>query len=95
MILKLKIKSNHTTNKKQIFVWIQKNKEFKYDIDQLLHFFKENTNIKTVYRLHKYFKITSRNPAIMLSLLNTIQELIPEIYFPSNDTINIEDLTQL
>ncbi|MFW9952696.1 MAG: hypothetical protein ACFFKA_21450 [Candidatus Thorarchaeota archaeon] len=93
MILKLKIKSNHATNKKQIFVWIQKNKEFKNDIDQLLQFFKDNTKIKTVYRLHKYYKITSRNPAIMLSLLNTIQELIPEMYFPSNDSIDIENFT--
>ena len=95
MILKLKIKLNHITNKKQIFIWIQKDKEFKKDIDQLLKFFKETTNIITVYRLHKYYKITSKNPAIMLSLLNTIQELIPEIYFPPNDTINIEDLTEV
>ncbi|NHJ23215.1 MAG: hypothetical protein EAX89_01470 [Candidatus Lokiarchaeota archaeon] len=90
MILKLKIKSNHTTNKKQIFVWIQNNKEFKNDIDQLLQFFKDNTKIKTIYKLHKYYKITSRNPAIMLSLLSTIQEIIPEIYFTSDGTIDLE-----
>ncbi len=90
MILKLKIKSNHTTNKKQIFVWIQNNKEFKNDIDQLLQFFKDNTKIKTIYKLHKYYKITSRNPAIMLSLLSTIQEIIPEIYFTSDETIDLE-----
>ncbi len=90
MILKLKIKSNHTTNKKQIFVWIQNNKEFKNDIDQLLQFFKDNTKIKTIYKLHKYYKITSRNPAIMLSLLSTIQEIIPEIYFTSDEAIDLE-----
>ena len=90
MILKLKIKANHITNKKQIFVWIQNDKEFKNDINQLLEFFRTNTKIKKVYKFHTYYKITSRNPAIMLSLLTTIQELIPEIYFPPSDTIDIE-----
>jgi hypothetical protein len=95
MILKLKIKSNHATNKKQIFVWIQNNKEFKNDIDQLLQFFKGNTKIKTVYKLYKYYKITSRNPAIMLSLLSTIQEIIPEIYFNSDEDTGIEDYPKI
>ena len=90
MILKLKIKANHIINKKQIFVWIQNDKKFKNDIYQLLEFFKTNTKIKKVYKLHKYYKITSRNPAVMLSLLTTIQELIPEIYFPPSDTNDIE-----
>ncbi|MFW9950773.1 MAG: hypothetical protein ACFFKA_11700 [Candidatus Thorarchaeota archaeon] len=95
MILKLKIKSNHSINKKQIFVWIQNNKEFKTDIDQLLQFFKENTKLKIVYKFHKYYKITSKNPAIMLSLLNTIQELIPDIYFPSNDMTDFEEVSKI
>jgi hypothetical protein len=89
MILKLKIKSIQFTNEKQIVIWIQNQKEHRDDIEQVLQFFKENIKIKTVYVFHKFYKITSKSPAIMLSLLTTIQELIPEIFFPSDDINNL------
>jgi hypothetical protein len=95
MILKLKIKSNHFTNKKHIVVWIQNQKELKSDIDQVLQFFKENIKIKSIYKFHRFYKITSKNPAIMLSLLNTIQELLTEIYFPSDEDVNLEDYPKI
>jgi len=82
MILKLKIKSNNKTKSKQIFVWIEKNKAFKEDVQ------------KRIGR-HVYYKITSDNPAIMLSLLTTVQELIPEIYFNSNQSVDVEEYTQI
>ena len=91
MLLKLKIKSNHSNNKNQIVVWIQNQKELKSDISQALQSLKDQIKIKRIYRFHKYYKITSENPAIMLSLLTTIQELIPEIYFPSDEDVDLED----
>ncbi|MFX0047923.1 MAG: hypothetical protein ACFE8G_07120 [Candidatus Hermodarchaeota archaeon] len=95
MILKLKIKSNIKTKQKQIFVWIEKNKEFQGDIQQLIQFFKEQIQVKTRLGLHIYYKITSDNPAIMLSLLQTIEELIPDIYFNTNDSIKIEEFSEI
>ncbi|NVM17683.1 MAG: hypothetical protein HWN80_08195 [Candidatus Lokiarchaeota archaeon] len=95
MILKLKIKSNIKTKKKQIFVWIEKNKEFKEDIQQLIEFFKDQIQVKKRFGLHIYYKITSDNPAIMLSLLTTVQELIPDIYFNPNDSINVEEYPEI
>ncbi len=95
MILKLKIKSNNKTKKKQIFVWIEKNKEFKEDIQQLMQFFKEQIQVKKRIGRHIYYKITSDNPAIMLSLLTTVQELIPDIYFNTNDSVNIEEYPEI
>ena len=95
MILKLKIKSNNKTKKKQIFVWIEKNKEFKEDVQQLIKFFKEQIQVKKRIGLHIYYKITSDNPAIMLSLLTTVQELIPDIYFNTNQSVDVEDYTQI
>lgn len=95
MILRLKIKTNNKSKKKQIFVWIEKNKEFKEDVQQLIQFFKEQIQVKTRIGFHVYYKITSGNPAIMLSLLTTVQELIPDIYFNTNDSINIEDYHEI
>jgi len=94
MILKLKIKSNNKTKKTQLFVWIEKNKEFKDDAQQLIDFFKEQIQVKKRIGLHVYYKITSKNPAIMLSLLTAVQELIPDIYFNSNQTVDVEEFTQ-
>ena len=95
MILKLKIKSNSKTKNKQIFVWIEKNKEFKEDVKDLIQFFKDQIQVKKRLGIHIYYKITSDNPAIMLSLLSTVQELIPDIYFNTNDAINIEDYPEI
>ncbi len=95
MILKLKIKSNSKTKKKQIFVWIEKNKEFKEDVQQLIQFFKKQIQVKKRLGVHIYYKITSDNPAIMLSLLTTVQELIPDIYFNPNDSVNVEEYTEI
>ncbi|MHA1460723.1 MAG: hypothetical protein ACTSO8_04505, partial [Promethearchaeota archaeon] len=90
-----KIKSNNKTKKKQIFVWIEKNKAFKEDVQQLIQFFKDQIQVKKRIGRHIYYKITSDNPAIMLSLLTTVQELIPDIYFNSNDSINVEEYPEI
>ncbi len=95
MILRLKIKSNNKSKTKQIFVWIEKNKEFKEDVQQLIQFFKEQIQVKTRLGFHIFYKITSDNPAIMLSLLTTVQELIPDIYFNTNDSKNIEEYPEI
>ena len=95
MILKLKIKSNSKTKSKQIFVWIEKNKAFKEDVQQLIQFFKDQIQVKKRIGRHVYYKITSDNPAIMLSLLTTVQELIPDIYFNTNDSVNIEEYPEI
>ena len=95
MILRLKIKTNNKSKKKQIFVWIEKNKEFKEDVRQLIDFFNEQIQVKTRLGFHIYYKITSDNPAIMLSLLTTVQELIPDIYFNPNDSVNVEEYPEI
>jgi hypothetical protein len=95
MILRLKIKSNNKSKTKQIFVWIEKNKEFKADVQQLIEFFREQIQVKTRLGFHLYHKITSDNPAIMLSLLTTVQELIPDIFFNTNDSIEIEESLEI
>lgn len=95
MILKLKIKSYNKPKKTQLFVWIEKNKEFKEDVQQLIQFFNEQIQVKKRLGLHIYYKITSDNPAIMLSLLSTVQELIPDIYFNTDQTVNVGELTKL
>ena len=90
MILRLKIKSGKNTNK-QIFAWIQDHKDFREEIKQLLTFFKDQITVKKRIRFHKYHRITSENPAIMLSLLSAIQDIIPEIYFNPSKEIGFEE----
>ena len=95
MILRLKIKSNNKTKKQQIFIWIEKNKEFESDVQQLIEFFDSQIQVKTIVGLHLYYKITSDNPAIMLSLLTAIQELIPDIFFNTDESLDLEEYTEI
>ena len=95
MILRLKIKSNNKTKKKQIFIWIEKNKEFENDIQQLIEFFDSRIQVKTRVGFNIYYKITSDNPAIMLSLLTAIQELIPDIFFNTDESLNLEEYHEI
>ncbi|MFX0019440.1 MAG: hypothetical protein ACFFAK_09825 [Promethearchaeota archaeon] len=90
MILKLMIKTNRKTNQNQIFLWIQRHTDFKKDIQQILQFFKDQIVISKKRKIRPYYLITSDNPAILLSLFSTIQDLIPEIYFKEENSIEIE-----
>jgi len=96
MILKVKIQNNKIKKKnKRITVWIQKKIEFGEDLKQLFQFFEENIQVSKQIRLHKYYKVTSENPAILLSLISTINELIPEIYFSSENPIEKSEMLNL
>jgi len=81
MILKLIIKNNKKTGKHTLTAWIEKHKDFDSDIKQIFQFFKESVQISEKRRLHRYYKIKSDNPAIMMSLFSSTHELIPDIYF--------------
>jgi hypothetical protein len=95
MKLILKIKPNNQTKQKRLVAWIQKKSDFKDDIQQLLSLFKENIKISKLSKIIRYNIITSENPAIILNLFSSIQELIPEVYFYKEDSIEIEDLIDL
>ena len=90
MILKLIIKKDKISKKNNIIVWIQKGREFEEDIQQIFQFFKDNLEITEKVRRCRYYKVTSRNPAIMLSLFTALQEIIPDIYFNANASGAIE-----
>lgn len=84
------IKSNKKTNQNQIFLWIQRHKDFKKDIQQIFQFFKDQIDVSKKRKILPYYRITSDNPAILLSLFSAIQDLIPEIYFKVENSIEIE-----
>ena len=92
MNLKLKIKYNKKSKKRIIYAWIQKNKQFENDVNQLLRFFKDQIQITLKRRFLPYYKITSENPAIILSLFSTIQNLIPEIYFNTEESFEFKEI---
>ena len=85
MILKLKIKNTRKNNR--IVVWIQKNTQIESDLLQVFDFFNENIKISQIRVIHKYYKITAENPAIIISLISAIHELIPEVYFTDEESI--------
>lgn len=93
MILKLIIKNNKKGNR--ITAWVQKHKDIVDDLTQVFLFFKDNISVLEIRRFHKYYKITSENPAIMMSLFSTIHELIPDIYFNPEDTIGNEEFLNI
>jgi DNA-binding transcriptional regulator WhiA len=85
MILKIKIKKSKED--RQIIAWIQNSKDFNEDLKQLFTFFKEDIKIKEKRRVHIYYKVTSENTSVMLSLISTIIDLIPEIYFKPGNSL--------
>ncbi|MFX1345325.1 MAG: hypothetical protein ACFFAI_09470 [Promethearchaeota archaeon] len=87
LILKVKDKK-----KKRLVVWIKKNKHFDDNIHQLFRFFKDKISISKLSKIMNYYIISSENPGIILSLFSTIQDLIPEIYFNSEDSLELEEL---
>jgi len=89
MKLKLKVKKN---KRKRLVAWIQKNKDFDDNIQQLFRFFKNKIKISKISRVMKYYIVSSENPGIILSLFSTIQDLIPEIYFDSEDSLELEEI---
>jgi len=93
MILKLIIKNNKKGNR--ITAWVQKHKDFEEDLNQIFLFFKDNINVSEFRRFHKYYKITSKDPAIMMSLFSTVHDLIPEIYFNLEETSKNEGILNI
>ncbi len=89
MKLKLKVKKN---KRKRLVAWIQKNKDFDDNVQQLFRFFKDKIKISKISRIMKYYIVSSENPGIILSLFSTIQDLIPDIYFNSEDSSELEEL---
>lgn len=87
MIVKYRIKRNKKSENNNMIVWIQKQEALESDIQQVLLYFEKDIVIKTIRRFHKYYKISSNKPIIMISIISTLHELIPEIFF------NEEDLT--
>jgi uncharacterized protein YeaC (DUF1315 family) len=95
MIIKVKIKTVRKSKERIIIVWVQKHKDFINEMQEIFKFFDGQIKFKTKSRLLEYFKITSENPAIMLSLLSTIQELIPEIYFNREESVEMKEKINL
>lgn len=91
MNIKLKIRQNKKRNRNEIYAWVQRHEDISGDIEQIFQFFQDKLAYKKIWRFHKYYKITSENPAIMISFISTIQDLIPEIYFNSEESIDIEE----
>ena len=91
MIVKIQIKRDKKSKKSTMSVWIQKKTDVESDIQQVILFYKNDLFVKTVRRYHKYHKITSDKPAVMISLLTTVNELIPDVYFNSEDLSSLEE----
>lgn len=95
MRIKLNIKTIKKGKEKKIIIWVQKHKDFVNEIEQILKFFGDQIKYSIKSRFFQYYKITSENPAIMLSILTTIQELIPEIYFSTSEAIDLKNISNI
>lgn len=88
MKLKLKIKGK---KKRRLVAWIQKSKEFNDSTHQIFRFFKDRIKISKLSKITKYYVVSSENPGVIISLFSTIQELIPEVFFNIEESLEIED----
>jgi hypothetical protein len=89
MKLKLKVKER---KKRSLIAWIQKNKDFNESIQQLFRFFKDKIKISKLSKITRYYIISSENPGIILSLHSAIQDLIPDVYFNTEDSIEVSEI---
>jgi hypothetical protein len=92
MKLKLKVKNNKN---KRLIAWIQKNKNFDDSVMQLFLFFKDKIKISKISRFTRYYIVSSENPGIILSLHSAIQDLIPEVYFNSEDSLEVNEIVNI
>ena len=91
MIIRLKIKREKGSEKQRIVVWIQRHQDVENDVQQLFQFFKDQMVIEKTRRILPYYRVSSENPAIMLSFFTALQEIIPEIYFCNEDSVEFEE----
>ena len=91
MIVKYRIKRDKKSKNNNIIVWIQKQEDLESDIQQILLYFEKDIVIKTIRRFHKYYKITSNKPIIMISIISTLHEIIPEIFFNDGEITDMEE----
>ncbi|MFX1314276.1 MAG: hypothetical protein ACFFA6_10790 [Promethearchaeota archaeon] len=91
MIFKIKVKTDKKKNEKIIIAWIQKHKDFEKDLQELLQFFKNQITYSIKSRINEYYRITSNNPAIMLSLISSIHDLIAETYFNAEESLQVQE----
>ncbi|MFW9894723.1 MAG: hypothetical protein ACFFD7_02855 [Candidatus Thorarchaeota archaeon] len=89
----MKLKINN--KKKSIVAWVQKSKIFEDNLLQIFQFFKEKITISKLSCFTRFYIISSENPAIILSMFSSIQELIPDVFFNYEETTEIEDLSSL
>ena len=92
MKLKLKVKNNKNI---RLIAWIQKNKNFDDSVMQLFLFFKDKIKISKISRFTRYYIVSSENPGIILSLHSAIQDLIPEVYFNSEDSLEVNEIVNI
>jgi hypothetical protein len=91
MIIKTKVKTNRKQNKRVIIAWIQKHKDFDKDVQDILKFFKDQISFTLISKFYQYYKISSDNPAIMFSLISSLQDLIAESYFNTEESIELQE----
>ena len=86
--MKFKLKIKREKNKGyRLVLYLRKNTEMERDVKSLFNFFKDNISILNSRRIFRFYKITSKNAAIMLSLCSAINEIIPEIYFNLEESL--------
>jgi hypothetical protein len=90
MILKLKVKNKKN---RRIVAWIQKSKDFGDNLQQIFQFFKNKVKISKLSRFTRFYIVSSKNPAIILSIYSAVQDLIPDIYFDIEEPVEIDDLS--
>lgn len=89
MKLKLKVKTNKN---KRLVAWIQKDNNYKESVQELLSFFKDQIKILKISKITNYYIVYSENPGIILSLHSAIQDLIPEVSFNSEESLEENQL---
>jgi hypothetical protein len=91
MKLILKIKPNKHVKKNRLIAWIQKSSELEEDMLQIFQIFKDDIKISKLSKIFRYYIVSSENPAIILNIFSTIQDILPEVYFNNDDSMEIED----
>ena len=91
MIIRLKIKREKGSEKQRIVVWIQRHQDVENDVQQLFQFFKDQMVIEKTRRILPYYRVSSENLLGKVTNVSDVQEIIPEIYFCNEDSVEFEE----
>ncbi|MHA1196913.1 MAG: hypothetical protein ACTSUX_13645 [Promethearchaeota archaeon] len=89
--MRIRIKIKKKLKEKKITIFVQRKTIIEAELLELLNFFNDNITLKKIRLIFPYYKITSHEIPIMLSLISALGELIPDAFLDDPPDIEVRN----